>query len=709
MLTHDQQADQLHEGPESLANKLAECERQLEDSQRQVAVLAAENKTLREDFQDLFEEAPIPYVHEATDSRFIRANRAAMRVLGIKPTEVEDTFGKTLVAQTPETQQRLREAFSAIELGKETGEVELELRRRDNGEPVWVQWWSRPGPGGDFTRTMMVDITDRVRISQTKAALEFSLESGLVGDWDLDITNDTSRRSLRHDQCFGYDSAIPEADWGVKRFIQHVHPDDRKNVETSFRRAVESSQDWSSEFRVVWPDESVHWLTARGRIYGVLDGKATRMLGVVMDITERKLSEEALRETKAALEFALKSGKGGDWDLDLIHDTSRRSLRHDQCFGYNPPIPETDWGIEVFIQHVHPDDRVRVEQSLRGAIGQLLDWNSEFRVVWPDGSEHWISASGSIYRTIQGQATRMLGIVMDITDRKRREVETKRAEQALRASEQLSRGQVEALRSTLDALATETSAERLVGHILRTITEQFGAHSSSVWCRDHASELIGLEFAFEDGRVVTKDDPRFSGLDRWLPMDNIWPWPEIFRTGKPSLIEDIRTQPSFALRDRLLPMGIVTVLLVPMSVAGKLEGAIGLRFTEKRAFRSEEIELALALANQAMLMIQFTRLSAQNQEAAVMTERNRMARDIHDTLAQGFTGIIVQLEAAEDAKLRGFPKESDDHLLRARDLARESLNEARRSVLALRPQALEQSELPAALESLFEKRSSGTA
>src|SRR5271170_1815322 len=458
MLTHDQQADQLDEGPESLANKLAECERQLEDSQRQVAMLAAENKTLREDFQDLFEEAPIPYVHEATDSRFIRANRAAMRVLGIKPTEVEDTFGKTLVAQTPETQQRLREAFSAIELGKETGEVELELRRRDNGEPVWVQWWSRPGPGGDFTRTMMVDITDRVRISQTKAALEFSLESGQVGDWDLDLLSDTSRRSLRHDQCFGYDSPIPEADWGVEEFIRHVHAEDRTWVQSSFRQAVEISQDWSAEFRVVWPDGSVHWLGARGRIYQVAEGKPSRMLGIVMDVTERKSAEEALRATKASLEFALESGQVGDWDLDLLNDTSRRSLRHDQCFGYDNPIPEAQWGIEVFVRHVHPEDRQRVEQGLRGAARDLQDWGSEFRVIWPDGSEHWLSARGSIYRTIQGKATRMLGVVMDITDRKQ-------AEEALRASEELSRGQVEALKSTLDLLAMETAPDRLVEHV----------------------------------------------------------------------------------------------------------------------------------------------------------------------------------------------------------------------------------------------------
>ena len=202
----------------------------------------------------------------------------------------------------------------------------------------------------------------------------------------------------------------------------------------------------------------MHWIAARGSIYRTVEGKATRMLGIVMNITERKRSEEILHETKAVLEFTLKAAQVGDWDLDLINDTSRRSLRHGECFGYSSPIPEAAWGIEVFIRHVHPEDRTRVEQSLRTAATDLVDWDSEFRVIWPDESLHWIAARGSIYRTVEGKATRMLGVVMDITDRKQGEVD-------LSASEQLARGHVAALKSTLDALAMETAPERLVDHI----------------------------------------------------------------------------------------------------------------------------------------------------------------------------------------------------------------------------------------------------
>jgi len=145
-----------------------------------------------------------------------------------------------------------------------------------------------------------------------------------------------------------------------------------------------------------------------------------------------------------------------------------------------------------------------------------------------------------------------------------------------------------------------------------------------------------------------------------------------------------------------------------MLIAGKVAGVIGLRFSQKRAFRTEETELAQALSNQAMLAMQLTRLSAQSRQSAVMAERNRLARDIHDTLAQGFTGVIVQLEAAADATSKGLTRESEEHLDRARDLARESLREARRSVLALRPQALEEKDLCAALEALIKKMTDGT-
>jgi PAS domain S-box-containing protein len=122
-------------------------------------------------YRDLFEQAPIAYVYEDLESRFVSANRAAIQILGLRPEEVVGTVGMSLVPDTPDAQRRVKEAFASIGRGTDTSGVVLELRRKDNGKPVWIQWWSKPEPGGKYTRTMFVDITERVLMEQEKARL----------------------------------------------------------------------------------------------------------------------------------------------------------------------------------------------------------------------------------------------------------------------------------------------------------------------------------------------------------------------------------------------------------------------------------------------------------------------------------------------------------------------------------------------------------
>jgi PAS domain S-box-containing protein len=539
---------------------------------------------------------------------------------------------------------------------------------------------------------------------EIKAVLEATLRAAKIGDWDLDLVHGTSRRSLRHDQCFGYAAPIPEADWGIDAFLRHVHPADREAVERSLRGAIRDVADWQADFRVVWPDGSEHWLAASGTPYAIHEGSATRMLGIVVDITERKRAEldnarlyADLQASEERLRTAIDTVPSLTWFCRP--DGSAEFLNKQWCGFTGLTIAEgRDWG---WTTAIHPDDLPMLDERWRETLRAGVPGEHEARMRRFDGEYRWFLFRCAPLLDASGAVVAWFGTNTDIEDRKR-------IEQALRVSAQLSRRQVEILKSSLDALSKEPDPTRLAGHILRSITEQFGAHSSSVWCRDRATGVVALEFVFEQGRIVHRDERRFAGMDLRLPMENEWPWPEVFRTGKASAIEDIREVPSFPLRDRLLPLGIVTVLLVPMAIMGQLEGAVGLRFTEVRSFSSEEVELAEALANQLMLAIRLTRLSQELRESAVLAERNRMARDIHDTLAQGFTGVIVQLEAADDARLRGLGAEADRHVRRAIDLARESLNEARRSVSALRPMALESRTLGDALPVLLGKMIEGT-
>jgi PAS domain S-box-containing protein len=289
-------------------------------------------------------------------------------------------------------------------------------------------------------------------------------------------------------------------------------------------------------------------------------------------------------------------------------------------------------------------------------------------------------------------------------------IERDRAEEALRASEQVVRGQVEALTYSLDVLATAPAPDKFLGQMLSTIARLLGAQSVILWLLDESNGSLVLR-AWAEGTNSAKVDPEHPFIRNPASWKNDPGLQELFFSGAPVACEDIDHDAniSSALREYLRSGGTRKFLRIPTLVGGHVRGFIGIRHGNRPPYRPEEIELAQALAHQAMLAIQLNEFAEQSRQAAILEERNRLARDIHDTLAQGFTGVIVQLEALEDAIACCRRKEANEHLQRAGELARRSLNEARRSVHALRPQALEGGNFWDALKGLVKNTTAGTA
>jgi len=149
--------------------RLEHAERTIGEQLREANQRLAQSE---EQFRDLFEEAPIAYVHQAIDTRIFRANRTAMKILGVKPEEIAGLLGTSFFPDTPEAQRRLRDALPLLATGTDEKGVVLELRRKDDGRPLWVRWWCRPEPTGKYTRSMLMDITDHVLMEQERARLE---------------------------------------------------------------------------------------------------------------------------------------------------------------------------------------------------------------------------------------------------------------------------------------------------------------------------------------------------------------------------------------------------------------------------------------------------------------------------------------------------------------------------------------------------------
>jgi signal transduction histidine kinase len=417
------------------------------------------------------------------------------------------------------------------------------------------------------------------------------------------------------------------------------------------------------------------------------------------NVEAARLREE-LAQTRQMLADAQRLTKTGHWIIDPIGGGATGSVECYRILGL--PGKTSSAHFMECLSNVHPDDLPAVLEGFQQSIATGEARPLHYRIVAADGSTTDIETVAQPVCDETGQVVSVVGTVMDVTDRNR-------VQEALRASEKLARGQLGALTRTLDALVQEASPDRLMEVVLRTIARQFDASTITVWLTDDGSACARFSFQFINDRLFTVADAPHPAA-RMSPEAQDNPvWRQILATKRPDSCADIRSNTDVPFRDYNLSLGTVTILVVPMLIAGDVAGLLAISFRERRDLHSEEIELAQALANQAMLALQLTRLSDQSRQAAVMAERNRVVRDVHDTLAHAFTGVIVQLEASDDASARGLDAEAGAHIARAEAMARAGLQEARRSVMALRPQVLERNDLSTALREMVTGMTDGTS
>jgi signal transduction histidine kinase len=328
--------------------------------------------------------------------------------------------------------------------------------------------------------------------------------------------------------------------------------------------------------------------------------------------------------------------------------------------------------------------------------------------VLPDGSIKFLKSAAQAVINPSGELE-FIGTVMDVTDLKRAEemqITIAREREMLVRQRALDLAKAnEALRSCLDALASVPDLDQFVGQVMAVMTGQLGAASAALALFNGEHKTSQVELLFQDGRVVSPVEANYPEHFRSTPVQEEHLLAMLSQPITVIHLSDPQA-PGIVLldglRDYFLRQGVGTLLIVPLISQGEINGFLTLRFAEKRDFQAEELEIARALATQASLAIQLTQLAKTAERSAVLEERTHLAGEIHDSLAQFFTGISMQLDVAKEV-ITEKDNEAFGYVERANDLARFGQAEARRSAFSLQPTIIEESGLIEALQKLVER------
>ena len=208
--------------------------------------------------------------------------------------------------------------------------------------------------------------------------------------------------------------------------LKLIHRDDVVKLLIKTKESLETGQPFSQEYRIRRHDGEYRWHLAHSRRFTDSQGR-TKWLGTSIDITERKVAEQALHTTNERFSLALETAKMGDWEWDIESNAVQWSEAVQRMHGFKPGT--FDGYYESWAARLHPEDRERIVEGMRLAIKDSQHYEADYRTV-RDGTECWILMRGVVLRHTDGSPDRMLGVCMDVTS-------SKQAEEALRRAEKL--------------------------------------------------------------------------------------------------------------------------------------------------------------------------------------------------------------------------------------------------------------------------------
>jgi PAS domain S-box-containing protein len=458
---------------------------------------------------------------------------------------------------------------------------ENEARRRAaNGEYRW--FLARAVPLRDEQGNILkwygitMEIDDRKRAEEAVRASEhrfrLAVESipGLVT-----IMNAKGEIEVVNRQVLNYFGKTLEEykSWGTTNV---VHPDDLPRAVAEWKYAIETEQPYEIELRLRRTDGMYRWFHARGLPLCDDEGRIVRWYNLLTDTDDRKKAEEKLRRSEASLLDAQRLSRTGSWTHDLSSGTVTIS-----------PEAVRMWGIQTednaavsdfFFARMHPDDRLRVEQAYREAHVKKADFESEFRIVLPDGTIKNIHSVGHPIVSESGDIVEFVGAAIDVTERKQ-------AEQRLIVQH-----------TVTQMLATAATLEEVTPKILQTVCELLFWDVGTLWSIDREAGVLRCTEVWHDESVEV---PQFEAICRQHTfMPGVGLPGRVWSSHEPAYIPDVAKDPIFPSGPIAARAGLHACFVFPILLGGDVLGVIEFFSHEIRQPDQELLDMMATLGSQ---------------------------------------------------------------------------------------------------------------
>jgi PAS domain S-box-containing protein len=585
-------------------------------------------------FNAFFASAPAGLMIMDDQLQFVHINETLAQMNGF---DVADHLGRTLTQLLPELGQPLEPKFRRI-LATSEPILNLELSSESANQPgvklygmasffpLMGEEGKPIGIGG-----VVIDITDRKALEKELALRQARFDAFFTNaPVGLEIIDDQMRFVYINDTLAEMDGCSVAEHLG--KTITEIVPERASDLEALYEHILMTGESiLNLEETGETPKEpgvQRHWISSRFPLLGE-NSEPIAVGGVTIEITKRKRTEEALKASEAQLRLAINAAQMGVWDWNLDTGLVTYSERQEAILGLAPN--ELDGSYKPYFKRVHPEDRSRVIQANLRTIEDGADYDIDYRIIWPDDTIHWIREKGAVLHDETGKAVRMIGITINITDRKQAEESLRHSEERYRKlaqQEELLYRIASQIRNSLNLDTILETAVAEIRNLLRIDRCLF------IWYRLQ-SESVVWEVVHE---AKPSELPSVLGcypaqaLDPLIqPLLNL----EVLRIDDVQHLEGDATQ-------NFLSLGYNSLLNLPIQTpSGEIGVVACVNCSSVRPWTDEEVELLCAVGDQLAIAINQAELYAQSRAAAtVATEKATQLEQALHSLQQTQSQLI---------------------------------------------------------------------